>query len=749
MAPTKGNVQKAQQKAARRELQQKKAAAKEQKKKQRKGEVDCDETPIEVLLQQLEEEQRQRQINKTQAVQCEQPSPRAHASLTLVPSGDFLLFGGESFDGKKVRVFGDLFKWDMDKAEWKRLEAPEMPKARCSHQAVYHNDALYIFGGEFSTYYQFHHFKDFWKFDLKTNLWSKILVESSTQVPSPRSGHRMVVWRGLLVLFGGFHDTGRDTRYYNDLYIFIFGENRWRKIEFPPHAHIPEARGGCVFIAVGDAILLHGGFAKIRDTNKRVQGKTFTDSWLLDLKPLAKGARTQTPNWEKIRNGGTPPSPRTGMCATGYKSSVIVFGGVADQDDGGTNLASVFFNDLYSFDMTKRRWYRLELKNGKKKNRKRQSCEQLEKAVGQQDLVEEQSNCENNADEESSDGEENWKETFAYFDAKGRLVKLRLQDFSEVTQPFMPTQDDAPRRREPDNEAAVHAASLVRGNEKNADTNETLSTLSEIYACVEAHNSSDCHDTQTQLNGSQAATKIDAAPLRALEAQKTPPLFSADMPLPRLHGMLCVRGSNLVLMGGIMELGSKEITLDDCWTLNLNKRDRWIRVLEGTMHEQEWQGADSDHESSNESDGDVSSSSGSSSLESDELDDGTSESDEEVPRRQGNVQRVRRRVQEEIQQLREQYDLDDPLETPAQGECLRDFFDRTRAHWIEKVSTAGNVVRNSKELTREAFEAASARVSFIRGPLHRIDELLRLDEDQAEEHDSLNDRHTGHALKRH
>lgn len=53
-------------------------------------------------------------------------------------SGDFLLFGGESFDGKKVRVFGDLFKWDMDKAEWRRLEAPEMPKARCSHQAVYH-----------------------------------------------------------------------------------------------------------------------------------------------------------------------------------------------------------------------------------------------------------------------------------------------------------------------------------------------------------------------------------------------------------------------------------------------------------------------------------------------------------------------------------------------------------------------------------------------------------------------------------
>lgn len=43
----------------------------------------------------------------------------------------------------------------------------------------------------------------------------------------------------------------------------------------------------------------------------------------------------------------------------------------------------------------------------------------------------------------------------------------------------------------------------------------------------------------------------------------------------------------------------------------------------------------------------------------------------------------------QIYSSQEQYDLDDPLETPAQGECLRDFFDRTRAHWIEKVSTAG------------------------------------------------------------
>lgn len=85
MGPQKSDAKKAQQKAARRELQQKKAAAKEQKKRQKQGQVDCDEVPIDILLKNLEEEQKQRQLSKTQATPCSQPSPRAHASLTLVP----------------------------------------------------------------------------------------------------------------------------------------------------------------------------------------------------------------------------------------------------------------------------------------------------------------------------------------------------------------------------------------------------------------------------------------------------------------------------------------------------------------------------------------------------------------------------------------------------------------------------------------------------------------------------------------
>ncbi|KAL8484973.1 hypothetical protein ACS0TY_027327 [Phlomoides rotata] len=47
-------------------------------------------------------------------------------------------------------------------------------------------------GGEFTSPNQerFHHYKDFWILDLKTNQWEQLNYKGC---PSPRSGHRMHV----------------------------------------------------------------------------------------------------------------------------------------------------------------------------------------------------------------------------------------------------------------------------------------------------------------------------------------------------------------------------------------------------------------------------------------------------------------------------------------------------------------------------------------------------------------------------
>lgn len=48
--------------------------------------------------------------------------------------------------------------------------------------------------------------------------------------PSARSGHKMVLFRKCLIVFGGFHDNLRQCKYYNDVYMFNLETRVWTKI---------------------------------------------------------------------------------------------------------------------------------------------------------------------------------------------------------------------------------------------------------------------------------------------------------------------------------------------------------------------------------------------------------------------------------------------------------------------------------------------------------------------------------------
>ena len=67
---------------------------------------------------------------------------------------------------------------------------------------------------------------------------------------------------------------------------------------------------------------------------------------------------------------------------------------------------------------------------------------------------------------------------------------------------------------------------------------------------------------------------------------------SRTEPSPRINPSLIVRGNTLYLYGGVTELGDIEVTLDDCWSIDLSKRDMWRKVLGGTMHTLMWKGED-------------------------------------------------------------------------------------------------------------------------------------------------------------
>jgi N-acetylneuraminic acid mutarotase len=163
---------------------------------------------------------------------CPSPSRRAVGSFTANPINldELIMFGGEYYDGQKVTLFNDLHVYRTDKNEWRKYSSPNSPQPRSSHQFVLTPSGRgFLFGGEFVSPNQttFFHYKDFWSIDLKTFTWEKLEVGKK---PSPRSGHRMVIWKHFIILYGGFYDAGKETKYLDDLWIFNIEESKWTEI---------------------------------------------------------------------------------------------------------------------------------------------------------------------------------------------------------------------------------------------------------------------------------------------------------------------------------------------------------------------------------------------------------------------------------------------------------------------------------------------------------------------------------------
>ena len=103
------------------------------------------------------------------------------------------------------------------------------------------------------------------RLDLKTYKWSLLHPNDKNRPPSPRSGHRMFSWRGYIVLFGGFFEQAHDIRFFNDLWVYEFSSNAWTQHAYGKLAQVPQPRSAFGFACEGDAAVLSGGFAKVKN----------------------------------------------------------------------------------------------------------------------------------------------------------------------------------------------------------------------------------------------------------------------------------------------------------------------------------------------------------------------------------------------------------------------------------------------------------------------------------------------------
>lgn len=774
MAKKKGAVAKAvakqEAKDQKKKRQEQKATSKVAKRISKKDAREASEDNIEAILAEILKKEEQK--TAVTVTVCESPpSPRANFTVTSLPNGDMVLFGGEYFDGLDTKCFNELFRWNVEKNEWRQIESPNTPPPRCSHQAAFFRNHLYVLGGEFATTEQFYHYKDFWRLDIKTNAWEKLGMNG--KAPSARSGHRMVVWRNQLVLFGGFYEAFRDTKWFNDLYMMNFQDLSWRQVDTPVTTTIPAPRSGhqMAVHGGGDQIFLYGGWSKEKEPGQKKEGKTHNDMWVLNMKAAISGGN---PTWDRMGKKGAPPSIRSGAAMTVHKNRALLFGGVLDHEGPQHAVRSVFYNDLFAFDMERRRWYHLALKKKKKAREKDKGAKKIGGSGGggssmnqgdEDDEDEEEEEKEKEEDEDYIDSDDERDEgekashenAFVYIDNSGKLVYVEAEDDGDG--------DDE------DHDGIQERGAGVLEDDSEGEEKQPGGDGLNLPGKVSTVPAEEKQDTpppgdegqpspvsaaDVQLEGI-VATTATPAPENVPGEQGEEEEEAAPCPLPRINPCLTVRGNTLYVYGGLLEVGDREFTLDDCWSLELNTRTSWTRVQAGSMDEQMWKGEEeeselgsefgeeedydeSDEDSEQEEDGIGQASAGMTCLSLAE--GGEEESKAHDPptkpekaskksKKEKSGKKGKGGVREEIRQLQEELGVDDSERTPQAGEMMRDFFDRTKLYWTteiirrrEEAAKQGDVKRmTEKELRRDAFTLAGERYAELEPSLKRLNAL--------------------------
>jgi len=664
------------------------------------------------------------------------PLPRANATLEFGTDDksknkdQLYLFGGEYFDGVENIVLDELLRFDTQKNEWKQILTPEpRPPARCAHSCVFYKASLYVFGGELASSDQYHHYRDLWKFDLRTLMWTEIKAKNP---PSARSGMGVIIWKHYMVVVGGFFEALRETKWYNDVHVFDLQSETWMDVPQSRLVVKPEPRSACNVALYGtDKIVVHGGFSKVKTSNAAAETKTHTDAWILHLSPILQ---QKPPTWERWMSStksitSNSPNGRAGMSSLSYKNRMVVFGGVVDHEELNHKVDSVFYNDLMVMDIERRKWFPLRIKKtgdgapgGASENRRRRRKNDGDDEVGNDEEVnkersDELSTVEEDDDSSSSDLEEEIAEDannntqknsgwdlsmlrsnmFAFVDGDGNIVYERIDD-EEETKEEEEEEKEEEKEKEEEEEEKVSEEHKEEIRPRNVMSEEKLVPNKVI----------------------SDSKKIIASSVMALnETTNVPEAVQRQDPLPRINAATIVHGNMMYMLGGILEVGDREITLDDMWALDLRKRDQWECLWQGTMHKQVWRGAVHDDDDSY-----ISTGVEDDSDEEDFLSDENGEYDEATDLDRKKSKRAG--LRHEVTDLNEKYDLGDQNRTPANGESLADFYSRTSDYWnkiaAELIVGVDSELTN-KELKRQGFICAKERYEELSPVLDRLAEL--------------------------
>ncbi|KAF9983898.1 Negative regulator of mitotic exit [Mortierella antarctica] len=177
------------------------------------------------------------------------PAPR-HSHSACVIGTTMYIFGGQfnSYYLNDIASF-DMKSLNTASPKWTRLEpASDLPPARAGHCAAAHDGKIYIFGGADEQFF----YNDIWCYDPLTNKWEA--VPAFGVLPTSRQGHASTVVDDTMYIYGGMD---HEDQLLGDLSAFKFNDRRW--LTFPDTVDSASPRTEHSMCRVGEKIYILGG----------------------------------------------------------------------------------------------------------------------------------------------------------------------------------------------------------------------------------------------------------------------------------------------------------------------------------------------------------------------------------------------------------------------------------------------------------------------------------------------------------
>lgn len=208
----------------------------------------------------------------------------------------------------------------------------DFPKPRSGHRIVATDEYLYTFGGynpnpDDNHIYNFNDedrlFKEIWRFNLTTHIWSKIHLDPRNFPKGIASG-AMKRFNNSVIIHGGTgFPFGQANS--NETHVLILPSCEMKKLETSGDKPPPLYGQACAIDMDNKVFYVLGGTA----------GLTFSmDIYCLDLKTLV---------WSKINAVGPVPEGRYRHEIAIFESKLIVFGGGTQENSFGLAVSFFFF----------------------------------------------------------------------------------------------------------------------------------------------------------------------------------------------------------------------------------------------------------------------------------------------------------------------------------------------------------------------------------------------------------------------